>query len=144
MKSRFTGNIWSLLGVYAITGALSICTLGIGAPWAICRAVRWTAEHTEIDGQRFYFDGKGGKYFGLSLLWLLPGLILAGLYFYNTFYVQDIALAGVLAGIYSAGSIIYPLWLTIRELKWFVKHIHMECNRPYVADQDAAVMDDMM
>lgn len=144
MKSRFTGNIFGLIGVYIVAVVLSACTLGIGTPWAICKAMKWTAEHTEIDGQRLYFDGKGGKLLGATLLWLIPAVLLAGVYVYNTFFVQDVALATLLGAVYSVGTILYSFWVIIRELKWMVKHIHMECNRPYAMNQDAAMMDDMM
>lgn len=50
---------------------LTICTLFIGLPWAMCAYYRWETSHTVIDGRRLAFDGKGKQLFGRYLLWLL-------------------------------------------------------------------------
>ena len=64
MESKFTGGLLGLIGINILAGLITIVTLGIGAPWAICVRERWIARHTVIDGRRLYFDGTGAQLFG--------------------------------------------------------------------------------
>ena len=135
MKSKFTGNLFGLMGIYIVSFALTVCTLGIGAPWAACMLTRWTTKHTVIDGQRLRFDGKGGDYFKLIVLCTLPLFAIFGLTFYTTYYVQDPSMAVLLMGAACVLSVLYVFWYTIRILKWSAKYTHFETT-PVIVKED--------
>ncbi len=96
--SKFDGGLLGLIGISILAGLLTIITLGIGTPWAVCLKERWYAKHTIIDGKRLIFDGKGGQLLGNYIKWWLLTIITLG---------------------------IYSLWLTINMKKWVVKHTHL-------------------
>lgn len=101
MESKFTGGLLGLIGINIAQFFITLITLGIGAPWAICMKERWIARHTIIDGHRLIFDGKGHQLFGNYIKWFLLTLITFG---------------------------IYGLWLGIKMKKWIVKHTHQIVN----------------
>ena len=79
-ESYFDGGLlqligWSLLGIL-----LSVITLLIGVPWAVCMIERWKAKHTVIEGRRIAFDGTGGQLFGNYIKWFLLTIITLGIY----------------------------------------------------------------
>ncbi|MBE6639188.1 MAG: DUF898 domain-containing protein [Ruminococcaceae bacterium] len=98
MQSKFTGGLLGLIGISIAQALLTLITLGIGTPWAICMKERWLAKHTIIDGRQLVFDGTGGQLFGNFIKWFLLSIITLG---------------------------IYSFWLTIKMKKWVVKHTHM-------------------
>ncbi len=97
MESKFTGGLLGLIGISILQGLLTVITLGIGAPWAICMKERWIAKHTIIDGRQLTFDGTGGQLFGKYIIWFLLTVITLG---------------------------IYSFWLGINMKKWVVAHTH--------------------
>ncbi len=97
MESKFTGGLASLIGISILQFLLTVVTLGLGAPWAVCIKERWIASHTVIDGRQLFFDGTGGQLFGNYIKWFLLTIITLG---------------------------IYSFWLTINMKKWVVKHTH--------------------
>ena len=97
MESKFTGGLAGLIGISILQFLLTVVTLGLGAPWAVCRKERWIASHTVIDGRQLFFDGTGGQLFGNYIKWFLLTIITLG---------------------------IYSFWLTINMKKWVVKHTH--------------------
>lgn len=99
MESKFTGGLLGMIGIGILQALLSIVTLGIGIPWAVCMKERWYVKHTIIDGHKLTFDGTGGQLFGNYIKWFLLSIITLG---------------------------IYSLWLGIKMKKWVVKHTHME------------------
>ena len=96
-ESRFTGGLLGMLGHGILAGLLTIITLGIGAPWAICYFKRWETEHTYIDGTQLIFDGTGLQLFGSYIKWMLLTIITLG---------------------------IFGLWMPIKMKQWYVKHTH--------------------
>lgn len=80
-QSQFTGgafaNYWMHLAVYLV----SLITLGLAYPAMYCKAQRWTASHTYIDGKQMEFDGKGGELFKKFIIWGLLSFITLGIYF---------------------------------------------------------------
>ncbi len=95
MNSHFDGGLLQLIG-YTLLGTLvSILTLGICYPWAICLIYRWEARHTVIDGRRLRFDGTGLGLFGNWIKWWVLTIITFG---------------------------IYGFWLGIKLKQWKVKH----------------------
>ena len=95
--SYFDGGLlqkigWTILGIL-----ITIFTLGICFPWAICMIQNWETKHTVINGNRLTFDGNAIQLFGNWIKWLLLCIITFG---------------------------IYSLWLSIEMKKWIVKHTH--------------------
>lgn len=99
MESKFTGGLDGLIGINIALFLISLITLGIGLPWALCMKERWYAKHTVIDGKQLTFDGTGGQLFGNYIKWFLLSIITLG---------------------------IYSFWLSIKMKKWVVSHTHTE------------------
>ena len=98
-NSYFDGGLLQLIGWNILGILLTLITLGIGFPWAICMKYRWQQKHTVIEGRRLGFDGTGGQLFGNSIKWILLTIITLG---------------------------IYAFWLGIKLKKWIVKHTYFE------------------
>lgn len=94
-KSYFDGGLLQLIG-WSILGTLvTMFTLGICYPWALCMVYGWKINHTVIEGKRLKFTGSAVGLFGNWIKWLLLCLITIG---------------------------IYGFWLNISLEKWKVKH----------------------
>ena len=87
-----------MIGIGFLQVIIIVCTLGLGAPWAICLKESWYVKHTIVDGRQLTFDGTGGQLFGNYIKWLLLTIITLG---------------------------IYSLWLSIKMKQWVTKHTHM-------------------
>lgn len=96
-NSYFDGGVLSYFGYRLLAFVITVCSLGILAPWGICLLINWKTKHTVIDGHRLYFDGTGGQLFGNWIKWLLLTIITCG---------------------------IYGLWLHIKLNQWITKHTH--------------------
>ena len=95
--SYFDGGLlqlicWRVLGVL-----ITILTLGICLPWAMCMVYNWETKHTVINGKRLQFDGKAVQLFGTWIKWFLLCIITFG---------------------------IYSFWIVIDLKKWKTKHTH--------------------
>ena len=77
---RFDGGAGSYLLVGIGATLLTLCTLGLALPWAICMQYRWRTEHTVINGRRLRFTGTGGGLFGNWIKWWLLSLVTLGIY----------------------------------------------------------------
>lgn len=93
--SYFDGKLIQQIGWSILCALLSLITIGLGVPWAVCMKQRWETKHTVIEGKRLCFNGTGGKLFGNYIKWFLLSIITIG---------------------------IYSLWLGINMKKWVVKH----------------------
>lgn len=98
MESKFNGGLLGLIGISILQWIITVFTLGLGAPWAICLKESWYAKHTVIDGRQVTFDGTGGQLFGNYIKWFLLTIITLG---------------------------IYSFWLSIKMKAWVVKHTHL-------------------
>ena len=79
-RSYFDGKALQLFGLHLVNFFIVVLTLGICAPWAICRKYKWTQKHTVIEGRRLAFDGTAVGLFGIWIkIWVLT-LITAGIY----------------------------------------------------------------
>lgn len=96
-ESYFDGGLLQLIGYKIIGIFVTVITLGICAPWAICMIYNWEAKHTVINGHRLKFDGSAIGLFGNWIKWLLLTIITLG---------------------------IYSFWLVIALKKWKTKHTH--------------------
>ena len=98
MESKFNGGLLGLIGISILQWIITVFTLGLGAPWAICLKESWYAKHTVIDGRQVTFDGTGGQLFGNYIKWFLLTIITLG---------------------------IYSFWLSLKMKAWVVKHTHL-------------------
>lgn len=79
-ESFFDGGVLPYIGHCLLAGFLSVITLGLGVPWAICILYRWTISHTVIDGYRLEFTGTGAGLIGNWIKWFLLCIITFGIY----------------------------------------------------------------
>lgn len=61
---------------------LTVITLGIGYPFAVCIRERFEIKHTKYDGDELRFDGKGVMLIGKWILWWLLSIITFGIYLF--------------------------------------------------------------
>ena len=94
-KSYFDGGLLQLIGWQILGGLVTVLTLGICYPWAVCMIYRWEAKHTVINGRRLRFDGTAVQLFGSWIKWLCLTIITLG---------------------------IYGFWLNIKLIQWKTKH----------------------
>ena len=79
-NSFFDGNTFQRIGWRILTYLLTVITLGIAYPWAMCMMERWEIKHTVINGRRLKFTGHGGQLFGKYILWAFLCVITLGIY----------------------------------------------------------------
>ena len=94
-ESKFTGGLFGLIGINILGFIITLLTLGICYPWAVCLREKWYAKHTYVDGKQLVFDGTAIQLFGNYIKWLLLSIITCG---------------------------IYSFWLGIKMKKWVVSH----------------------
>lgn len=98
-ESYFDGGLFQFIGWVLLGALITILTLGICFPWALCMVYSWEAKHTVIDGRRLYFTGTAVGLFGNWIKWFLLTIITFG---------------------------IYGFWLNIKLKQWIVKNTHMQ------------------
>ena len=76
----FDGGAATYFGTAIFATLITICTLGIGYPWALCLFQKWKAKHTYIEGRRLRFTGGGFSLIGLWIKWFLLLIITLGIY----------------------------------------------------------------
>jgi len=96
-ESYFDGGLLQLIGWKLLGGLITLITLGICYPWAICMVYNWEVKHTVVDGKRLVFDGTAWQLFGSWIKWFLLTIITLG---------------------------IYGFWIGIKTKKWITKHTH--------------------
>ena len=79
-ESYFDGGLLSFIGWSILGTIITICTLGICFPWALCMVYRWKIDHTVINGKRLKFTGTAIGLFGLWIKWFLLCIITLGIY----------------------------------------------------------------
>ena len=84
-KSYFDGGLLQLIGWKILGFIVTVLTLGICFPWAMCMIYNWETKHTVINGKRLKFDGSAIGLFGLWIKWFLLCIITLGIY---SFWVQ--------------------------------------------------------
>ena len=97
-RSYFDGGLLQLIGWKLLGFFVTVLTLGICYPWALCMVYGWEARHTVINGQRLRFDGTAVQLFGNWIKWFLLTIITAG---------------------------IYGFWVGIKVKRWKTKHTHV-------------------
>ncbi len=98
-KSTFDGKLIQLIGYSILAFIVTVFSIGLAYPWAVCLKLHWEAKHTVIDGKRLCFNGNGAQLFGKYILWIVLTVVTFG---------------------------IYGLWLAIKMKKWTVSHTHFQ------------------
>lgn len=96
-KSYFDGGLLQLIGWRILGFLVTIVTLGICYPLAVCMIYNWQTKHTVIEGRRLAFDGRAIQLFGNWIKWFLLTIITLG---------------------------IFSLWIPIKIKKWVTKHTY--------------------
>ena len=63
-RSYFDGKLLQLIGWSLLGALITLVTLGICYPWAVCMIYSCEAKHTVINGKRLQFDGTALQLFG--------------------------------------------------------------------------------
>ena len=100
-RSYFDGGLLQLIGWKILGFFVTVLTLGICYPWALCMVYGWEARHTVINGHRLAFDGTAVQLFGNWIKWFLLTVITIG---------------------------IYGFWVGIKVKRWKTKHTHFAEN----------------
>mgnify|MGYP003407805530 FL=1 len=79
-KSYFDGGLLELILLVILGSVITIVTLGICAPWAICLIYKWEVEHTVVEGRRLKFTGTALGLFGSWIKLLLLIIVPLGIY----------------------------------------------------------------
>ncbi len=96
-ESYFDGGLLGLIGISLLGLLITIFTLGICLPWAVCLKQDWITKHTVVDGRKLKFAGTAVGLFGTWIKILLLTIITIG---------------------------IYSFWANLAIKKWVVKHTH--------------------
>ncbi len=104
--SYFNGNTLQYIGISLLSFLITVLSLGLLYPCAICLNMNWRIKHTFIDGDELEFDGHALGLWGMCFKWLFFTIITLGIYLF---------------------------WLPISELKWEVKHTNKRgvSKKPY-------------
>lgn len=76
--------VWSILGIL-----ITVITLGICFPWALCMLYGWKINHTVINGKRLKFNGSAIGLFGSWIKWFLLCIITLGIYSFWLFIALE-------------------------------------------------------
>ena len=79
-NSFFDGGLFALIGWHLLGWLVTIFTLGICYPWAICMIYGWETNHTVIEGHRMKFVGSAWGLFGNWIKWLILTIVTLGIY----------------------------------------------------------------
>jgi len=119
--SFFDGSLLQLIGCELVCLLVTVLTVGICYPFAICFFKRWETKHTVIEGKRLAFDGRGMQLFTQWIKWWFFCLITLG---------------------------IYSFWLPIKVKHWVTMHTFISDNeasempvveRPQLVNEKSAV-----
>lgn len=133
-ESYFDGSILQLIGYSILAGLLTVVTLGIAYPWALCMLQRWETKHTVIGSKRLLFDGKGLQLLGLWIvLALIPfGVLIIALVLMRTaLAINAGAVSALIVLCLMIIALCYGFFVWIKVKKWVVKHTHFEDGSVY-------------
>ncbi|MHB1055758.1 MAG: DUF898 family protein [Thermoleophilia bacterium] len=99
----FDGGAATYIGTGILAALITVCTIGIAFPYALCLRQMWRCKHTYINGRRLVFIGRGRHLFGLWIKWFLLLIITLG---------------------------IYSFWLAPSLQRWIAEHTDFEDGKP--------------
>ena len=97
-ESFFDGKTLGYIGISILTKLITVFSLGLLYPFAVCIKLRWINNHSIINRKKLVFDGAGVQLWGKYILWSFLTIITLG---------------------------IFGLWLPILIWKWETKHVHI-------------------
>ena len=150
-RSYFDGSLLQLIGWRLLAALVTVVTLGIAYPWAMCMVMRWEVKHTLINGRRLKFTGKGLQLWGKYLLWSFLTVLTLGIYsvwfglgikkwqIKHTVYEDDAQVEGKFTGRAGGWFGYHLLWLVItvitlgigyawgekKMLRWEAEHTYL-------------------
>ncbi|GAA0381313.1 DUF898 family protein [Bacillus horti] len=87
--SYFDGGLLQFIGWCILGFLVTVCTLGICYPWALCMVYGWKINHTVVEGRRLKFHGTAIGLFGNWIKWFLLCLITLGIYSFWLFIALE-------------------------------------------------------
>lgn len=78
--SEFDGGLFQLIGWSILGFLITVLSLGICYPWALCMVYGWKINHTIIEGRRLKFTGSAIGLFVHWIKWFVLTLITLGIY----------------------------------------------------------------
>ena len=88
--SFFDGGLFHLILLSILGAIITILTLGVCYPWALCMIYGWKINHTVIEGKRMKFYGSAIGLFGNWIKWLALTIITFGIYgFWVSIKLED-------------------------------------------------------
>ncbi len=88
-NSTFDGGLLGYIGRVILGAILTVFTLGICYPWALCLLYGWKIDHTIVEGRRLKFTGSAIGLFGHWIKWFLLTLITFGFYSFWVFIALE-------------------------------------------------------
>lgn len=88
-ESYFDGGLLGYLGWCILGTIITIITVGICFPWALCMVYGWKINHTVIGGRRLRFNGSAIGLFGNWIKWVLLCIITLGIYSFWVFIALE-------------------------------------------------------
>ena len=88
-ESYFDGGLLSYVGWIILGTIVTIVTLGIAYPWALCMVYGWKINHTVVNGKRLKFIGTGIGLFGNWIKWFLLTIVTCGIYSFWLFIALE-------------------------------------------------------
>ena len=98
-ESFFDGKVLQLIGINILSRIITVFSLGLLYPFAVCLKLKWINKHTVINRKKIVFDGNGLQLWGKYLLWYFLTLITFG---------------------------IFSFWIPVLMLKLQTKHTHIK------------------
>ena len=74
------GAATDFLATGVLATLLTVCTLGLGTPWAVVLFHQWQCKHTYVNGHQLQFIGTGTDLFGKFIIWTLLTIVTLGLF----------------------------------------------------------------
>ncbi len=87
--STFDGTLLGYCGRVVAGTLLTVFTLGICFPWALCMIYGWKIDHTIVEGKRLKFTGSALGLFGHWIKWLLLCIVTFGIYSFWLFIALE-------------------------------------------------------
>src|SRR5574344_1207669 len=97
-NSNFDGHLIQIIGWNILGFLVTVFTIGIMFPTALCWKWGWDINHTIVEGKRLHFDGHGVQLIGHWVLWVLLSIVTLT---------------------------IFAWFIPIRLKKWKAKHTHI-------------------
>ncbi len=88
-NSTFDGTLLGYIGRIILGTILTVFTLGICFPWALCMIYGWKIDHTIVEGRRLKFNGTALGLFGHWIKWFLLCIVTLGIYSFWLFIALE-------------------------------------------------------